>query len=137
MTTTLKLDSFVNSPMPIVWLALEVPIASTGFQSFDVLMKYIWFQMDWNSVPVLQMNKFMCFWYSAIEAELEDAIPIIKTSVGGCSGVGRFCIGKVFFFKLLYRNEYCRSCGVFDKRSRQIICLIFFLYNCLIQKPTM
>jgi len=97
LTTTLKLDSFVNSPMPIVWLALEVPIASTGFQSFDVLMKYIWFQMDWNSVPVLQMNKFMCFWYSAIEAELEDAIPIIKTSVGGCSGVGRFCIGKVFF----------------------------------------
>ncbi|AES87046.1 eukaryotic translation initiation factor 6-2 [Medicago truncatula] len=33
--------------------------------------------------------------YSAIEAELEDAIPIIKTSVGGgCSGVGRFCIGN-------------------------------------------
>ncbi|RHN59040.1 putative translation initiation factor IF6 [Medicago truncatula] len=55
----------------------------------------IWFQMDWNSVPVLQMNRYMCFWYSAIEAELEDAIPIIKTSVGGgCSGVGRFCIGN-------------------------------------------
>jgi translation initiation factor 6 (eIF-6) len=52
----------------------------------------IWFQMDWN--------KCMCFWYSAIEAELEDAIPIIKTSVGGCSGVGRFCVGK-----LLYLNE--------------------------------
>lgn len=58
----------------------------------------IWFQMDWNSVPVLQMNRYMCFWYSAIEAELEDAIPIIKTSVGGgCSGVGRFCIGKLLY----------------------------------------
>ena len=84
--------------------------------------------MDWNSVPVHQMNKCMCFWYSAIEAELEDAIPIIKTSVGGCSGVGRFCIGKVFFFKLLYRNEYCRSCGVLDKRSREIISLIFIFF---------
>jgi hypothetical protein len=45
---------------------------------------------------ILQMNKCMCFLYSSIEAELEDTIPIIKTSIGGTPGVGRFCIGKVF-----------------------------------------
>ncbi|KAK2412080.1 eukaryotic translation initiation factor 6-2 [Trifolium repens] len=32
--------------------------------------------------------------YSSIEAELEDTIPIIKTSIGGTPCVGRFCIGN-------------------------------------------
>ncbi|PNX79372.1 eukaryotic translation initiation factor 6-2-like protein [Trifolium pratense] len=30
--------------------------------------------------------------YSSIEAEFEDVIPIIKTSIGGSSSVGRYCI---------------------------------------------
>jgi hypothetical protein len=42
---------------------------------------------------MLTQQCVLLMFFSAFEAELADAIPVVKTSIGGTRIIGRLCVG--------------------------------------------
>jgi hypothetical protein len=66
---------------------------------------------------------------STFEAELADAIPVVKTSIGGTRIIGRLCAGKDLLFSLLF-------CSLVMSYKEILTCVIGFGFNGRKQKWT-